>query len=64
MSLKDVIDIEIQAMTDNGVPLSKAKGLIYKSLESMQETLSDPKYNIDILEITNIYNQKFKNPDL
>ncbi len=46
MSLKDVIDIEIQAMTDNGVPLSKAKGLIYKSLESMQETLSDPKYNI------------------
>ncbi len=52
------------AMTDNGVPLSKAKGLIYKSLESMQETLSDPKYNIDILEITNIYNQKFKNPDL
>ncbi len=33
------------AMTDNGVPFSKAKGLIYKSLESMQETLSDPKYN-------------------
>ncbi len=64
MSLRNVIDIEIQAMTDNEVPLSKAKGLIYKSLESMQETLSDSRFNIDILEITNIYNQKFKNPDL
>ncbi len=54
----------MQAMTDNGVPLSKAKGLIYKSLESMQETLSDSRFNIDILEITNIYNRKFKNPNL